>query len=106
MAAHQKELHGPLVGRGPSVEKHWSRDIAQLYKAYPYHAISLFLPVKNKLIFLQGDSGGPIFETNVEPILTGVISGTDPSCGTEVTWPSIVSSVGFFRDWIDSQLLI
>jgi secreted trypsin-like serine protease len=56
--------------------------------------------------FFQGDSGGPLFETGTEPILTGIISGTDPSCGTEVIWPSIVTSVGFFRDWIDSQLII
>ena len=24
LAAHQKELYGPLVGRSPPVEKHWS----------------------------------------------------------------------------------
>ena len=34
LAAHQNELCGPLVDRGPSVEKHWTAALDQWFSTF------------------------------------------------------------------------
>jgi hypothetical protein len=48
-----------------------------------------------------------VFENNPGGYLQfGVISSTAYDCGTKTIYPSAVTSVGFFRNWIDQQILI
>ena len=54
--------------------------------------------------FFQGDSGGPLFTISKIPVLVGIVSMAKTDCGVNNPAPSLYTSVGYFRAWINQAV--